>query len=191
MTEQQKIPKSSFKCADDRFIAKELLKLAKGKEGGKFLEVGVYRGMTLVTMLESSGMLVTGVDRWEGFDGYNQLSTTAIEELPGYYFWLQKHYGFRCRLIRASSAQAANYFLQMDEKFDMIFIDADHRYEAVVEDLENYSKLLTEDGIFSGHDYLPGRRSRRPAVNRAVDEFAASRNWKVRTMGARVWYMER
>jgi predicted O-methyltransferase YrrM len=52
-------------------------------------------------------------------------------------------------------------------KFDMIFIDADHSYEALREQIRTFSQMLTPYGILCGHDY--GHKGY-PGVEQAVKE---------------------
>lgn len=54
-----------------------------------------------------------------------------------------------------------------DNYFDMIFIDADHDYDAVKKDLINYHPKLKKGGVFAGHDYTENC-----GVVTAVNEFA-------------------
>jgi hypothetical protein len=49
----------------------------------------------------------------------------------------------------------------------MIFIDGDHDYNAVKNDLINYYPKLKKGGIFAGHDYTEDC-----GVATAVDEFS-------------------
>jgi len=56
--------------------------------------------------------------------------------------------------------------------FDFIFIDGDHSFDGVIQDFNNYSKLLKSGGVLVFDDYLdewdsPGVR---PAVDKIVDE---------------------
>ena len=48
-----------------------------------------------------------------------------------------------------------NFFLNNDEKFDIIFIDADHKYESVQKDFKNSLKILNKHGIIFIHDTDP------------------------------------
>lgn len=41
-----------------------------------------------------------------------------------------------------------------DQEVDFIYIDGDHRYEAVFDDIAHYSPLVKIGGIISGHDYV-------------------------------------
>ncbi len=52
-----------------------------------------------------------------------------------------------------------------DGQFDLLFIDADHSYEAVKNDIENWLPKIKEHGTISGHDY-----GNHPGVSKAVNE---------------------
>lgn len=47
------------------------------------------------------------------------------------------------------------FFAQNTEKFDLIFIDADHCYDSVLKDLNNSLQCITDDGIILMHDTDP------------------------------------
>jgi predicted O-methyltransferase YrrM len=59
--------------------------------------------------------------------------------------------------------------------FDMIYIDADHSYEAVAKDLKLSFKKIKDGGYIMGHDYEMNRSKTKNeygfGVDRAVDEF--------------------
>jgi predicted O-methyltransferase YrrM len=61
-----------------------------------------------------------------------------------------------------------------DSFFDMIFIDGDHDYIGVKNDLINYFPKLKKGGIFAGHDYTEDC-----GVPIAVDEFSTENNLKI------------
>lgn len=69
-------------------------------------------------------------------------------------------------IIRAFSKDAAQQFA--DESLDWVYIDANHGYEAVKEDLGLWWSKVKPGGILSGHDYAvrPGF-----GVVQAVNEF--------------------
>lgn len=48
-----------------------------------------------------------------------------------------------------------DFFISNTDKFDIIFIDADHKYESCVKDLENSLKILNYNGIIFIHDTDP------------------------------------
>ena len=49
----------------------------------------------------------------------------------------------------------------------MIFLDADHSYEAVRLDIETWLPKVKKNGILAGHDYI---NLLHPGVKRAVDD---------------------
>lgn len=70
-------------------------------------------------------------------------------------------------VVSMSTAQASTLF--KCGTFDLVFIDADHSYEGVKEDIVLWRGLVKEGGWLGGHDYL-NIDPRFEGVNRAVDE---------------------
>jgi len=64
--------------------------------------------------------------------------------------------------LMITSEEASKLF--NDNNFDFIFIDAEHLYDFVKQDLTNWYPKLKTGGILAGHDYREG-------VQQAVDEF--------------------
>jgi predicted O-methyltransferase YrrM len=71
----------------------------------------------------------------------------------------------RSRLIRVASVEAASSF--PDEWFDAVFVDGDHRYEAVLQDLRAWWPKVRGGGAILGDDI------QRDSVAQAWDEFLA------------------
>ena len=69
------------------------------------------------------------------------------------------------RIHRVTSREAARSFA--DETFDWVYIDGNHSYEYVLDDLALFTPKVRRGGLVTGDDYRKG-------VKRAVDEFAAS-----------------
>jgi len=67
----------------------------------------------------------------------------------------------RCELHPVHSNEVVT-----DVKFDLVFIDADHSYESVKEDIEVWLPRVKKGGYLSGHDYGPPWEG----VIKAVDE---------------------
>lgn len=67
-----------------------------------------------------------------------------------------------------------------DASLDFVYIDAQHHYEAVREDLALWYPKLRVGGLFAGHDYLDGEvDGDRFGVKRAVDEFAGEKGLRI------------
>ena len=64
-----------------------------------------------------------------------------------------------------------------DLKFDLVFIDGNHDYKFVLDDLRNYWPRIAQGGVLVGDDYhLVG-------VQGAVHDFVAEKNLKIETFG--------
>lgn len=71
--------------------------------------------------------------------------------------------------INLSSSEAISYVQQTVEeigKIDVLFIDGDHDYEGVMEDIKNYVPLVKPGGYIGFHDYYNVAFG----VRKAVDE---------------------
>ncbi len=75
---------------------------------------------------------------------------------------VKERYGERLKPIQGSSYLVADQF--PDGFADIVFIDADHSYEAVKKDIVAYTPKLKPTGVLTGHDIDY------PGVNRAVNE---------------------
>lgn len=86
-----------------------------------------------------------------------------------------------CRPFTAmhmSSQDAAAQFAQWSA--DMVYLDGDHSYEAVRDDIRAWWPVVREQGgILAGHDY----ENSYPGVMRAVNEFAEETGLTVEYMG--------
>ncbi len=143
---------------------------------GNWLEVGVQAGeyaRTLQWFGEPKRLYL--VDAWRHYpSGYadpaNVDDTAHIRnmaQVAGFFSGLK--YG--PVIIRAESVPAAEMF--KDEFFDFIYIDANHTYDGVSDDLRAWYPKLKTGGIFSGHDYVNMYDGDVVfEVKKAVDQFA-------------------
>ena len=70
-----------------------------------------------------------------------------------------------------------------NEYFDIVYIDASHEYEFVIEDIKNWLPKVKKGGIICGDDYISGW----PGVILAVDEIF---NNKVNVVGGQQWWVK-
>jgi len=82
-------------------------------------------------------------------------------------------YGDRVKVIRKWSMDAAKDF--KDESLDFVYIDGDHRFDAVIQDIITWSKKVRIGGIVSGHDYY---KSQKEGVVLAVNSYVTAHNIK-------------
>lgn len=72
-------------------------------------------------------------------------------------------------LIRKQGKDAAELF--EDNSLDFVYLDADHKYEAVKHDIATWFPKVKSGGILCGHDYIPRSHIEEFGVIPAVKEF--------------------
>ena len=145
------------------------------------VEIGVNEGHNAVSMLVSYPKLTLyAVDHykdmflvWDGSDEFpeerKQLHKDKAFKILNTF---NNNGNKRCHIVYKSSMEAVNDF--PDNHFDYIYIDGDHRYEAVKDDLEKWYPKLKIGGVFAGHDFV----AECEGVVLAVQEFYNKRNLK-------------
>lgn len=167
----------------------EFLKEVPHKVGA---EIGVYKGDNAVSLL--SGLddleLLYCVDPWEEYDGYVVNNTPAtVEEkatFGGMYAAFTKKiapYRHRISIIKDYSVKASQMI--RDSELDFIFIDGNHEYSHVKEDIIAWRSKVKKGGIISGHDYVTDTRAIRYGVKKAVDELFPMGIQKIGT----IWFV--
>ena len=73
------------------------------------------------------------------------------------------------------------------EPLDWIYLDGSHAYEGVMSDLENSMKIVKPGGLILGDDYKWSGKHGKPAVTKAVKDFAQKNNLKVKRHGNVQW----
>jgi hypothetical protein len=96
---------------------------------------------------------------------------------------LDKH-GERVELVRESSNIAKDRF--SEESIDIVFIDAEHTYDGVKQDIKIWEEKVRKGGVISGHDY---DHPNFPGVKNAVDEWCAIRNYNLYVEKGYVWWV--
>lgn len=139
----------------------DLLWLARAAQNcGAILELGSFHGRTALAMLDSSRAHLWCVDAWHcpGFPGY------FTEK--DYQIFLKNTDCVRDRItVLKMLTQDAAGQLPADF-FDLVFIDADHRYEGIKFDIVHYAPKVKPGGLLCGHDY----NKNWPGVVQAVRE---------------------
>lgn len=83
----------------------------------------------------------------------------------------------RTSIVRPVMGESITVAATFDQPIGLLFIDAEHTYEACRADFEAWSPQVTEDGIIALHDYKAAGLG---GVKRFVDEtLAASDRWKL------------
>jgi hypothetical protein len=119
----------------------------------------------------------TGPEKWlPGENGHDW-------DHEAYYRYIieqTKKYKNRSKFYRMKTTEAATHV--EDDSLDFVFIDADHSYEAVKEDIINWTDKVKVGGYVMGHDI------NWKCVRQAVSEIIGN----VYTIGPdNVWYCKR
>jgi hypothetical protein len=136
-------------------------------------EIGVRKGYTSDALLHNLPELrLWMVDPWRPGGG-NAEDEASWEEAYQCALWWTEHADQRRFILREASPGAANRF--DDTQLDFVFLDANHRYEPVRDDIYAWWPKIRPGGLLTGHGYhAPQDADETWAVRRAVDEFASA-----------------
>lgn len=155
---------------------------ANGYEHG--IEVGVAYGGHSRYLLDTTRAKIVGVDPFRLYGEMPGLSTQ--ESYDNLYAFTRKRLESRRYELLRMTADEAFVILMERSRFDFVFIDACHQYEDVVKDIANYSLLVRDGGLISGHYY-----GQFPGVTRAVDEYAGKNGYRVVAHAGTVWTLQK
>jgi len=134
-------------------------------------EIGCYHGVTTAYLLRHCPRLhLYAVDRWEKImpseDG-RQIGCEDWDPIEGKKKFDRRvdPYAKRLTVLQGDSVEMAA--MVPDESLDFVFVDADHRYEAVLGDIRAWIGKLKDTGTMCGHDF---DHPRLPGVKQAVEE---------------------
>ena len=115
-------------------------------------EIGVYRG-EFTEKLCKAGLSIYAIDPWMGYYGAGRSERRSEMQNTNYNFALQKLSPFNnCTIIRKTSMDALNDIEAAS--LDFVYIDGDHRFRYIAEDLSEWSEKVKKGGIVCGHDYF-------------------------------------
>lgn len=160
---------------------------------GVGVEVGTFKGSFSKQIIQNWNGTLYMVDVWRGLkDGYIDSSNHLLQSENVYEEAMKNIEGYEDRavMIRASSEISAKIF--NDNSLDFVYIDANHAYDYVVQDIKLWFPKVKIGGYILGHDYidldwyndpnyLPNKKDKHIwngdfyhgvfGVNPAVDEF--------------------
>lgn len=122
-------------------------------------EVGVDQGVFSKLILSTwDGQLVL-VDAWRQFpraDYDDTANVSDAEHMERYSKCIASvaPYGDRATVVRGVSPDVAGLF--KDALFDLVYIDANHSFNACLADIEAWTPKVKQGGCICGHDYMDG-----------------------------------
>ncbi len=139
----------------------------KGQPGLVGIEIGIYEGTNAKYFLKELDIkFVFLIDPYLEYEKYapKRLGSKAnLERAERVAHAALKKYDHKIRWIKKKSFKAVGNFT--DDSMDFVYIDGNHAYDFVREDLFLYYPKLKKNGLLSGHDYDI------KSVKKAVDNF--------------------
>jgi hypothetical protein len=146
------------------------------------VELGVHEGLFSRKILEDSALtLLYSIDPWahQPEDVYKDRANYHDEHHENNYRKSVKNlslFNKRSAIIRDFSYNAVKNF--KNDSLDFVYIDGNHSYEAVKQDISDWYSKVKPGGILAGHDYLDGifrcgDKEYVFGVKSAVNEFTA------------------
>lgn len=179
--------------------------LNKNYPNGRGVELGSFKGEYASHLTKNWSGTLYMIDVWRPLskEEYDDVSNHK-NHIDAYSQAMNNIKGYEDKtfMLRMKGDDALSLF--EDESLDFVYIDANHTYEAVVEDLKNWYPKIKPGGLVMGHDYLPeyfykDKKEKNQAVytfpdgqpekaqysgmfgvNPAVDEFAFKNNYSVK-----------
>jgi hypothetical protein len=112
-----------------------------------YLEIGTWRGESVANVAQVAKQCVTV-----------SLSNQDMDKIGwgGPFQRVQKFYSKNIPNVKHIEANSLTFdFSQLNQKFDLIFVDGDHSYEGVRSDTEKIFNLLkSENSVILWHDYV-------------------------------------
>lgn len=140
------------------------------------VEVGVYSGTYSQTLCQAGFKRVYGVDPWGIFHDYPNYNPKRLnrqqEIFVGAMSLLSKYKNFTP--IRRTSMEAAIDF--KESSIDFVYIDGNHKFKYIADDLYEWSKRVRSGGIVAGHDYYNSTGSAKDLVRckHVIDAYVKS-----------------
>jgi len=133
-------------------------------------ELGVKEGRcSTFLLMNNPDLFLHAVDLWNVQEGNDQKEggeTYENWDNEGFYKAFSKavdnNFVDRCKIWRGYTDWAVDFI--EDDSLDFVFIDADHSFEGVSGDIQNWKSKVKADGAILGHDYSW------PSVQKAITQ---------------------
>lgn len=114
-------------------------------------EVGVYKG-EFSEKLCKAGLKLYAIDPWRVYKDFDHpRGQTRLDFQYEHTKRVLAPYP-NCTIVRKTSMEAVEDFA--DNSLDFVYIDANHEFRYIAEDLVEWTKKVRPGGIVSGHDYF-------------------------------------
>jgi cephalosporin hydroxylase len=121
---------------------------------GKGAEIGTFKGEFAKEILQNWSGTLYMIDVWRPLGEEYLDSSNHAAHSAAYSETMDNISGYEDRgiMIRATSEVAADMFER--ESLDFVYIDANHAYDFVVQDIKLWYPKVKSGGYLCGHDYI-------------------------------------
>jgi SAM-dependent methyltransferase len=131
------------------------------------VEVGVSEGRYSLMLCQTiPGLQLTCVDPWQA---YERISQRLCDER--YRLAVERLTPYGVTFARMTSIEAVKNF--PESSLDFVYVDGWHVFDAVMQDIIEWSRRVRKGGIVSGHDYYDFYKA---GVRAAVDAYTRAHN---------------
>ncbi|OGM81365.1 hypothetical protein A2394_00215 [Candidatus Woesebacteria bacterium RIFOXYB1_FULL_42_36] len=115
-------------------------------------EVGVYKG-AFTEKFCKAGLKMYAIDPWKAYQGAGRTQQEQARQDFLYGHTQRTLAPYKdCTIIRKTSMDALNDF--GPGSLDFVYLDGDHRFPYVAQDIYEWSEKVKNGGVVSGHDYF-------------------------------------
>lgn len=156
-------------------------------DNAHFVEIGCWKGrsasfMCVEIIKNNKNIKFDCIDTWKGSSEHQHLSEVQNDKIYDIFLENMKPVENYYTSIRSKSVDAST--LYEDQSLDFVFIDGDHSYDAVINDISSWFPKIKSGGILAGHDYPVFDE-----VTNAVNKLICKDFLKTHHPG-NVWYVE-
>lgn len=145
-------------------------------------EIGVDRGEFSEKFCKA-GLALYAIDPWRSYGDYEEVrGQYRLDALYEHTKKLLEPYK-QCTIIRKTSMQALADIA--DESLDFVYIDGNHQFKYVAEDIAEWSKKVKKGGVICGHDYIYTK----PRTQSGICHVIYVVNAYTKAYGIRQWYL--
>ena len=145
------------------------------KDSAIFVEIGIFHGKSTVWMAEAIKDSNKNIDFYAIDNNISIYLNENLEPVKNY-----------VTILESDSVKASENF--KDKSLDFVFIDGDHSYDGVINDLKAWDKKIKDGGTIAGHDYIQNPDKDTMKVWDAVNDFYGLGNvMQIRTS----WYIRK
>ncbi len=135
-------------------------------------DVGSWKGCStsiLANAVKDKGGKVYAIDHWKGNTGTELAELAKLEDAYSIFEHNMRELGLWDTIVPVRKSSQASVKTFPDGKFDLVFLDADHRYEQVKQDIRTWMPKVKIGGLICGHDCEIYYSKQNPSAQEQID----------------------